>query len=264
MRLFKNLLVATLVSLATCSTSCTRTVPVASPAPTVECNAGPAPTFPKLQSFPCADSDGNEFVCLTPPDAAAIWKFVKDDGRYKERLQVCADSVSATWAPNDIAKLVGQLADRRLTFDLEVRDCGPGLAGGKAWYFPSAARVVFCTETLKEADDGTSRFILAHEIAHAYIHQLRVPYTGSHEAAADELAALLLIKIGRAQDVLDASRYFHAEGKKETVSPWADHPEHMQRFHTLRCLALEAQKKDRLLCRDDLARIKRNWERLLK
>src|SRR5262245_33029669 len=64
--------------------------------------------------------------------------------------------------------------------------------------------VILCNETLPEGV-GFTRFIVAHEMAHAIVDQYRIPTTGSEEAAADELAAVIEIAGGHRDDIVTTS-----------------------------------------------------------
>lgn len=271
MRILKNVLVAMLISLSTCSTACTKEtlVPVAEPAP--KCNPGQFPQFPQLAAEKCSDGEV-ELVCLTPADAAAIWAWARETGRWAERVQVCQDTHSLAFTlptkveeeplpavtRTELDKLAKQLLDPRLKVSVVYEQCGHE----NAYYHPVERKIVICTEMLKYP---AVRFFLAHEIAHAYIVQLEIPFTGSHEAAADELATVLLLRLGRADAVADAALYWAGEAEQSNVPGFADHPDHDQRFWTLSCLTLEATGS--LLpaeCRSSLQRVQRTWAKLLK
>lgn len=103
-----------------------------------------------------------------------------------------------------------------------------------AFYFPALRHIVLCTELLA-LPPGVARFIYAHEYAHAVILQRGIPYTGSHEMAADELAAVTLALNGFVDDVNDAGLFWISLGTNNP--PWADHPDSDERGWTLRCLA---------------------------
>lgn len=268
MRLFKSALVAALISLSTCSTSCTREVPVEVPVPAPPCQLDPIPSFPRIAPEKCVDGE-TELVCLTPADAAAIWAWARDTERWAERAVAChgleftpTPKLEADPAPlvtrTELERLFRQLIDPRLEVTLEFKKCG----FENAFYDPDSRSVLICTEML---DYPAVRFFLAHEVAHAYIVQLDVPFTGSHEAAADELAAVLLFRMGRAVDVAHAAAYWMRASLDGNVPGWADHPDNDQRYWRLSCLAREAAGA--LLppfCRSDLARVDTTWTRLLK
>lgn len=270
-RLFKNVLVAALISLSTCSTACTKEVPVATPVPAPECNPGPIPVFPAIKAEKCNDGDV-DLVCLTPADAAAIWAWARETGRWAERIQVCtdarsllspgpfSDAVAVVVSKSRLARFADALRDPRVDFSLTFEPCGTE----NAFYWPATHEIVVCDEILYR---GTAviRAIVAHEVSHAYILQLDIPYTGSHEVAADELGAYLLAKTGHGADLLAIADLWRDMGEINNVSGWDDHPDFDQRYWTLHCLGQEATKASvDLLCRQDLARITHTWDRLLK
>lgn len=266
MRKLQNALLAMLAWLAIFSTSCHSPVAVAQPVPAPTCDPGPRPLPPTVQSFPCASSEG-EWVCVPPKDAAAIWKFGRDVDRYAERVQVCLDASSANPAMptmQEVKTFLDKIVDRRLTFTVIARSCTPEENAGTAWYFPMARTILLCAESLADKDPGYVRFIIAHELSHAYIRQLDLPFTGSSEAAADELAVYLLTRAGYADAVLSASEYYKSR-ILDLFPGFFVHPTNEQRYHMMRCLGNEAKGKTAPLCDYfDLERVRHSWERLLK
>ncbi len=272
MPLFRNALVAALISLSTCSVGCQKPQVVTVPVPSPTCDPGPIPAFPRLAPEVCVDGEV-ELVCMTPVDAAAIWAWARDMGRWSERALLCADTKDAPLGLVDtsdilfgsdtvyrLPQLAGRIADPRVRIDVSLKECG----FQNAFYHPASRTITFCTEMLVHAP-GAVRFFLAHEVAHAYIVQLDLPFTGSHEAAADELAAYLMIKAGYAEDLITVAKYWDTRDEATgSVPTWADHPANGQRAWTLGCLGAEATGRLVPLCRGDLTRIKHNWERLLK
>jgi putative metallopeptidase DUF4344 len=107
---------------------------------------------------------------------------------------------------------------------------------------PGGYHVAICRETLQR-QPRLARFYFAHELAHATVHQYEIPFTGSEEDAADELAALIMVENGWAIDVMYAARYFLDQ--EDDVPAWDPHPPNDKRAFTLRCLAL---KLDSGLC----------------
>lgn len=272
-RLFKNVLVAALISLSTCSTACTKEVPVATPVPAPECSPGPMPTFPALKAEKCTDGEV-DLVCLTPADAASIWAWARETGRWAERIQVCtdaralfpagssiSDAIAVVVSKSRLLQFADSVRDPRVDFALKFEDCGTE----NAYYWYESHDIVVCNEILHR---GTKviRAIVAHEISHAYIMQLNVPFTGSHEVAADELGAYLLIKTGHAKDLFAIADVWKELDVANDVPGWDDHPDFDQRYWTLYCLGQEAIKVSLVhpLCRHDLARVTRTWDRLLK
>lgn len=270
MRLFKNALVATLISLSVCSSGCPANTPVQIPVPAPSCSPGDYPRFPRIRPEVCVDGDV-ELVCLTPADGAAIWAWARETERWSERVRVCVDTrerpfipgprlgtASKLKLPPEIARVIPEMAHPGVTVRVDVVDCG---TVENAWYYPDTKHVEFCSSLLA-LPAPVARFILAHELAHAIIVQLDVPYTGSHEEAADELAALVLLATG--DDLREVARYWYQESITTEVPTWADHPSHLQRFHTLRCMAAEAAGTLEPLCyRGGFKRAARTWMRLL-
>lgn len=81
-----------------------------------------------------------------------------------------------------------------------------------AFYDPRAMEVQLCNE-LKPLPKLVIQGFLAHELAHGVIFQRGIPYTGSEEFAADELAFLVLHLSGR-DDVLRALADFYANSAR--------------------------------------------------
>jgi len=131
-----------------------------------------------------------------------------------------------------------------------------------AFYYPTARRVVLCNE-LRRLEPGAIRYILAHELAHGVIMQLDVPYTTHHEGAADELAALMLIWMGREADVVDGALFWAGMGRPE--NPFDDHFGDWRRANNLICL-VEGSLDDGLVetgCIATYRRATRAWVKLL-
>jgi len=130
-----------------------------------------------------------------------------------------------------------------------------------ATYWPATDNIIICRETL-EQPEGVVRFVVAHEMAHAVIHQRDIPFTGSEETAADELAAVTLLVWGHEFDVLITGLYFHEHGQDE--DPTDPHPGDERRAYTLMCLAEGSETQpDWPWCRPEWARALHTWVRLL-
>lgn len=131
-------------------------------------------------------------------------------------------------------------------------DCGEV----NAYYHPVTKSVTMCNELL-DLDPGFVRFVYAHELAHAAIVQLNLPYTGLHETAADEMAAVVLSLYDREEDVEAAGRVFFEIGELdaklgEPVESWYDpHPGHKRRGAALVCLAAGSKGKRATIKTDD-------------
>lgn len=151
---------------------------------------------------------------------------------------------------------------RRLTYRLAECSGEPN-----AWYDPRTRTITTCYEMIesiskiapsKTSSAGVSRDdairgpvlqILFHESSHALFHMLRVPILGREEDAADQVAALVLLHLGRAdaRTVVNGSGYFFAAlGKREPLdrSAFADvHGLSWQRFYNLACLAYGSDRR---------------------
>jgi hypothetical protein len=99
------------------------------------------------------------------------------------------------------------------------------------------------------ADDallGPLVFIYLHEIGHALFHLLDVPILGREEDAADQVAALILLRVGRAfaKDTLATTVWMYEHSAKSHVLDESDfsdvHPLDAQRYYNLLCLAYGA------------------------
>lgn len=134
---------------------------------------------------------------------------------------------------------------------VEWEDCGEV----NAYYYPRYKTVTMCRELL-DLKPAFVRFVFAHELAHAVIMQRGIPFTGLHETAADELAAVMLSLYGFDRDVYAAGKVFYdlgvAEVKAgEAVESWYDeHPGHKRRGAQLMCLANGSKTQDTFILDD--------------
>lgn len=138
-----------------------------------------------------------------------------------------------------------------LDYTVSWRSCGEF----NAFYDPETHRVTMCSELLPYGA-AVVRMILAHELAHAVITQLDIPYTGSGEAAADELAAVLMSIHGHQEDVLAMADFFKKHPLE--VPGWDDHPDNDSRYWMLYRIARGSEVGSR-----DWHRISRTWARLV-
>lgn len=137
-------------------------------------------------------------------------------------------------------------------------DCG----SPNAFYHPVSRHIHMCNE-LRQLPNGVTRFIFAHEMAHAIIWQRNIPYTVSEEATADELAAYALYLTGNQADIQAAADWFatkHVQGWR--VHPMDDHPDHLKRAVTLMCLSL-GYEGNAMGCPRNWMRFVTTWNRLL-
>jgi hypothetical protein len=149
---------------------------------------------------------------------------------------------------------------------IKWEDCG----SINAWYAPvdftengktyKAKSITLCNE-LRELPAGAIRFVFAHELAHAVIHQRGVPFTGSEEVAADELAAVILGLNKWGDDIREMAAYFGSKADSP-VPPWDPHPDYDERAFTLYCYA-DASEGVRRYCSEDWTRAVLSWFELL-
>jgi hypothetical protein len=93
-------------------------------------------------------------------------------------------------------------------------------------YYDGAGKVIMCNE-LKVLPEGVIQFALAHELSHGVIEQKHIPFTGSEEIAADELASLVLHLEGNDEALIEASEFWYTMGRPE--DPFDVHPSDMKR-----------------------------------
>ena len=133
---------------------------------------------------------------------------------------------------------------------------------------------------------GNMLYVLLHEVGHALIHEMDLPVLGRNEDAADEFAAITLIRVGSAfsQHVLAnaAKGWFLSDRRnREIGEPMLFYDEHgldAQRAYEIVCLMVGAdsekfkdlanetglpaeRQKD---CKEEYERASRAWETLLK
>jgi hypothetical protein len=109
-------------------------------------------------------------------------------------------------------------------------DCGED----NAYYYPDEDTVVLCTELFDRPE--LTRFILNHELAHAFNDQSGMPWIDS-EAAADELAFFMSDQ----DEVFAGAKWFLglAKGRKyeDSSKTWDQHPHPLDRAGSLLFLA---------------------------
>ncbi len=132
----------------------------------------------------------------------------------------------------DVEAIVSDMTLEGMDVGLVFTKCGYV----NAYYWPEYDTVVFCEEALEQGR-GFARFVAAHEMTHAIIDQYSIPYTGSEEDAADELAAIAL----EPEDVLEASLWFRRRGFPE--DPRDSHSSNARRAWNLACLADGADER---------------------
>lgn len=134
-----------------------------------------------------------------------------------------------------------------------------------AFYYPALKTVVVCGELLEELNFSQVRFVVAHEMAHAIIMQRDLPFTGSHEDAADELAAVYLYSQDLRDDIFAAAEWFW-DYRQYKGGPFDDHTDPEKRAYKLLCYWDGSRGADSEIdvCYDRFSRALRAWDRLLK
>lgn len=161
-------------------------------------------------------------------------------------------------AKNDIEKVVDEMTLPGMTVGVLVTECGTVNAA----YYPPARTLIVCKELLLVTPKPALRFIVAHEMAHAIIHQLDIPVPGSEEAAADEMAAVALLTDGDREAVLAAALWMEGKGGDEDV--WDAHQSDRKRAAVLMCLEDGSEDSPMLPeCQAQLAHAAYVWRRLI-
>lgn len=158
------------------------------------------------------------------------------------------------WAQMIVDSMTLDGMDVGLTF----LDCGQS----NAFYYPEDHMVVVCNELLEAEDFGVVKFVVAHEMSHAIIMQKDLPYTGSHEDAADELAAVYMYVNDMPEEIFSAAEWFWQYSEYEG-GLFDDHTWPKQRAGRLLCLFVGAVG-DTGVCGARFERALRTWDRLLK
>jgi hypothetical protein len=136
-----------------------------------------------------------------------------------------------------------------------------------AWYAPETQSVTVCYEFIQEVQDrapkdtspaGVTRHeavvgpvaqVFLHETGYALFHLLDVPVLGREEDAADQLAALILLRLepAQARQIIDGSAYlfasYAAEEKPGQDELADDHSLFRQRLYSLLCLAYGSDRR---------------------
>ncbi len=218
---------------------------------------------PFIDSAVCDTPRGPE-VCITSDAASKLGYWIGHAVRWHHMAQLCLDTTAARFQdvgaavvetpevcraiPDDVDAIVAGMTLKGMTpvrVDWEV--CGEI----NGYYHTIERRMVLCYELLK-VGGGFVRFVVAHEMAHAIITQLGIPYTGLHEMAADELAAVVLKLSDREDDVLAGAEYFRSHARPE--NPYGAHPSDMRRYVLLNALVADSWYWERAL---------NSWARLL-
>lgn len=203
---------------------------------------------------PVACPDGL-MVCLTPEDAAKVANYKRQMDRVRDSLAVCnqVKQVKVPYSPEQ-DKVVSKIMDD-LTFPTMTKpsrmwtQCG----SPNAAYMPLMDMMYMCTEL----PEKLIPFVTAHEMAHAVIYQMQIPYTGSQEVAADELASIYLASTGQRQSILDFAIFDYG-----MPDPGVDdeHPQSHKRAWTVACLEDGSEVKPiHDMCHDWFTQAAHNW-----
>ncbi len=171
-------------------------------------------------------------------------------------LLAVLSGVAAGVAPQvDLRPTVAAMRTNGVSVTVVWETCGVPNAA----YVIGTKTIIMCHELLL-LPEGVARAAFAHEYAHAIIRQLDLPYTGSEEAAADELAAVKLIAAGQTADVIAVARFWALLNQPE--DPTDDHPSSARRFFTMGCLAVGSERPESA-CGETYTRARAAWGRLL-
>lgn len=136
-----------------------------------------------------------------------------------------------------------------------LADCGEQ----NAFYSPDDKLIVVCRELATEAE-GTIRFIVAHELGHAVVHQYGLPVIGSEETMVDEFAFLALIDSGHTGDLVSVAAWFASHPRADV--PTDDHPSPQRRAAVALCFAIGTLSKNSE-CGRRVVAAERAWSRVL-
>ncbi|MER2269847.1 DUF4344 domain-containing metallopeptidase [Methylobacterium oxalidis] len=151
---------------------------------------------------------------------------------------------------------------RRLT--LRLAECDGEV---NAWYAPETRMVTVCYEFIQDVQNRAPKYtspagvtrheaimgplaqVFLHETGHALFHLLDVPVLGREEDAADQLAALVLLRLepAQARRIINGSAFlfasYGAEEKPEKEDLADDHGLFQQRLYNLLCLAYGSDER---------------------
>lgn len=201
----------------------------------------------------------------------AIKHVLETSGTYEAAV---ADLNASLSLPEDVA--------------IKFAECG----SEDAYYDPNWRSITLCYELIQRytealgSQDGSMEtaalhaglFTLFHELGHALIDVLELPFTGREEDTADEFATVMLLWAGHQQAALSGAQQFSVDAVDwEAVPYWDDHGTDMQRYYNITCyvygsdvetwaslvgeewLPLERAQ----ICEEDYWRKSNSWDRLL-
>ena len=154
----------------------------------------------------------------------------------------------------DVADVLNASLNLPVEIGMRFAECGEN----NAYYIPDDREIQICIEmfdgerenfgaffdTEAELDDavaGSFLFTVFHEVGHALIDVLEIPFTGREEDAADSLAAWWLIDGDDGEEsAISGALSFYTDPDEATTldeSDFADeHSLSQQRYYTLTCL----------------------------
>jgi hypothetical protein len=138
----------------------------------------------------------------------------------------------------------------KVAVDVVQASCGME----NAMYFPSLQLVVMCREL--DYSPAMARFVLNHEMGHAWMYQHDVP---NSERGADELALLMSTKA----EAIAAADFFDKLGEDDDGDD-GEHQSHTDRAATFRCVAygLHMPTQTTAICRMYAESLREQWARL--
>jgi hypothetical protein len=128
-----------------------------------------------------------------------------------------------------------------------------------AWFYLPAGPIVLCLELGDEAV-----FVAAHEAAHALIVQMDMSPDGpdpvkanlAHERAADDLATIFLVEMGREANAVEGAKWFMED---MDVPAGGSHPSHRDRAGRILCLLEGSDGRGSLECSLLYTRVWNYW-----
>ncbi len=214
--------------------------------------------------------------------------------RRSKAMEKVAAEVNTRWAlPRDIPVVFSDEIDEGPAFfpDLEIDKQGTKLS---FIHFPGSFLTLEHRELRKQlrgvrgisarqATIAANEFVLAHEIGHALVYELKLPVTGREEDAVDGFAAYLLAKNPKFGPLtaLSAAMFFAAltdlRGKLSDTDFADEHSIHEQRVYQFLCWMYGSDRKRfkgivgpdllphsrAVRCGDEWRQVNRSWNALL-
>jgi Putative metallopeptidase len=176
----------------------------------------------------CAGKTGTRFPLAKTPVVAYY------QGKYPVRDITMA---------SDVLKYGTELAKESNVGTIQFVDCGTV----NAFYIPASNTVVVCNEIAffvgiyagHEYVGPVLRYVVLHELTHAVIRHRNLHIQVYEESVADQLAAMILIENGHADDVIDSVAWFLLlEAAGGVDAPTDPHLSPARRRQDLLCLAV--------------------------